>query len=205
MSATELVSTAFAIGLKRVKDLHEKWISISFKLGPIAGAIHMVSLQRVGRLDMLLRVLEDERLEALRQGPNSEPDLSLDFQSALSENWLLSAYEVARAAKKPFKHSGKDTVRLLSLEHRLALVRMPLAKGVMQGMDRKANRNNPPLLLREGDDEPELYQDNGSYIMPHGICEETGSALWCPVDISKGETIAICRRDLSEEMLALFD
>lgn len=205
MSATELISRAFALGIRRDQGLHEKWISISFELGPIAGTIHMVSLQRLGRLDMLLRLLEDERLELLIKRPNSDPDLSLDLQSALSENWLFSAYEIARAAKKPFKDSGKDATRLLSLEHRLALVRMPLAKGVIQGMDRRENRENPPLLFKEGEDEPELYKGNGTYIMPHGICGETGAAVWCPFDISKGETIAICRRDLSDEMLALFD
>jgi hypothetical protein len=37
------------------------------------------------------------------------------------------------------------------------------------------------------------------------FCGETGAALWWPVDITKGETVAICRRNLSDEMLALFD
>jgi hypothetical protein len=205
LSATKLVSTAFAIGLKRDEDLYKKWITISHKLGPVAGTIHTASLQRIGRLDMLLRVLEGERLQLLKAGPSAELDLSLDLQSAMSEHWVFSAYEVTRAAKKPFQAIGKDASRLLSLAHRLGLVRMPLAKGVIQGMDRKPYRENPPTLVRVGDTEPELYQDNGSYIMSQGLCGETGAALWCPLDITKGEEIAICRRDLSDEMLTLFD
>lgn len=205
MNATELLLTAYGIGMARDTELHKRWISISHKLGPVAGTIHTISLQRVGRFDMLLRVLEAERLEMmLKPEPSSEPEWSLDLQSALSENWLFSAYEVARAAKKPFQ-AGKDASRLFALEHRLALVRMPIAKGVIQGMDRKPHSGNPPMLVKAGDDAPELYQDDGSYMMPHGLCGETGAALWCPVDISKGETVTICRRDLSDEMLGLFD
>jgi hypothetical protein len=58
------------------------------------------------------------------------------------------------------------------------------------------------MLVREDDDEPGIaIRDNGSYIMPHGICGETGAALWCPFDISEGETIAT---DATvDEMLAL--
>ncbi|BBI20369.1 hypothetical protein EKJ_12160 [Qipengyuania flava] len=205
MSATDLVLTAFAIGMKRDEGLHRKWISISHKLGPVAGTVHTVSLQRIGRLDMLLRVLEDERLERLKAGQSANLDLSLDLQLALSENWLFSSYEVARAAKKPFQANSNDASRLISLERRLALVRMPLAKGVIQGMDRNPHKQNPPMLASAGDNGPELYRDDGSYMMSHGICAGTGSALWSPVDITKGETIAICRRDLSDEMLALFD
>ena len=66
----------------------------------------------------------------MKAEPSGEPEWSLDLQFALSENWLFSAYEVARAAKKPFQATGEDASRLLALEHRLALVRMPLAKGV---------------------------------------------------------------------------
>lgn len=205
MTATELLLAAYGIGMARDPGLHKRWISISHKLGPFAGTIHAVSLQRAGRLDMLLRVLEVERLEMMKTEPSSGPGWSLDLQFALSENWLFSAYEVARAAKKPLQASGEDASRLLAFEHRLALVRMPLAKGVIQGMDRKPHRGRPPMLVKAGDDTPEHYQDDGSYMTPHALCEETGAALWLPVDIAKGQTVAICRRDLSDEMLALFD
>jgi hypothetical protein len=205
MNATNLLTTVYSGAINRDPELHNKWISISFNLGSIAGKIHTLALQRLGRLDMMLRLLEGERLEIMKSAASHEPDWSLDLQFSLSQSWLFSAYEVARAAKKPFTASHQDASRLFALEHRLALIRMPLAKGVIQGMDRKSHKNNLPVLMRVGDETPEIYADNGSYIMPQGLCGETGAALWCPVDISAGETIAICRRDLSDEMLALFD
>jgi len=205
MSATELISKAFSIGLHAHEEFHKKWISVSYELERVAGAIHAISLQRIGRLDMLLRVLEGERLEFIKAGLSSEPDLSLDLQIALSENWLFSAYEVSRAAKKPLQDSDEDPSKLLKLEHRLSLVRMPLAKGEIQGMNKRENRDNPPMLIKARDEQLECYQNDGSYIMPHGICGATGAALWRPIDITKHETITICRRDLSDEMLTLFD
>ena len=57
MNATDLLSTAYGIGMARDQELHKRWVSISHKLGPVAGTIHTISLQRIGRLDMLLRFL----------------------------------------------------------------------------------------------------------------------------------------------------
>jgi hypothetical protein len=205
MNATNLLLAAYGIAMAQHQELHNKWIAISTKLGSIAGTVHTISLQKIGRLDIMLRRIEDERLDMMRAEPSNEPEWSLDLQCALSENWLISAYEIARAAKKPFKASGKDASRLLQLEHRLAVVRMPIAKGVIQGMDRKAHKDSPPVLVKLGDDTPELYQDDGSYIMPQGLCSETGAVLWYPVDMTVRQTVAICRRDLSDEMLPLFD
>lgn len=204
MNATDLLLAAYGVAIASDEELHKKWISVSYALGAVAGNAHVIALQRNGRLDLMLRLLERERLERMKDDPSKEPIWSLDLQSSLSENWLLSAYEVARAAKKPFKASGKDVSRLLALEHRLALVRMPIAKGVIQGMDRKPHKDNPPMLLKAGDDTPELYQDDGSYMAPCSLCAETGAILWYPVDMTTRETVAVCRRDLSDEMLALF-
>ncbi|MDO9604966.1 hypothetical protein [Hydrogenophaga sp.] len=205
MTATEFLLTAYGMALANDQPLHEKWIALSFALGAVAGDAHLVALQRNGRLDLMLRLLETERLERIKNDSAKEAMLSLDLQVALSENWLLSAYEVARAAKAPFKASGNDASRLLALEHRLALVRMPVAKGVIQGMDRKPYKNNPPLLMKVGDDMPKLYQDDGSYMAPCGLCVATGAVLWYPADITGHKTAPICRRELSDEMLALFD
>lgn len=205
MKATGHLLAAYRMAMASHQELHTKWISISFKLGPIAGTVHTISLQLIGRLDMMLRLLEGERLEMIRGEPSNEPEWSLDLQFALSENWILSAYEVARAAKKPFKASGEDASRLLKLEHRLAVIRMPIAQGVIQGMDKKPHKHSPPKLVKVGDDTPERYSDGGSHIMPQGLCAETGAALWYPVNMIEGQTVAICRRDLSDEMLSLFD
>lgn len=205
MKATDLLSAAYSIAMANEQELYKKWISISFKLAEAAGSVHIIALQRIGRLDMMLRLLESERLESMKAELSNEPEWSLDLQFSLSENWLLSSYEVARAAKEQLKRRGDDMFRLEVLEHRLALVRMPVAKGEIQGMHLKANRENPLVLVKAGDVEGGPYQADGSYMMPRGLCRETGAALWCPVDIALRQTVDICRRDLSDEILALFD
>lgn len=204
MSATDLLAMAYGMAMARDGKIHEKWVSTSIQFSSIAGTVHMITTQRIGRLDMLLRMLENERFERIKAGPTGDVDWSLDIQFALSENWLLSAYEVARAAKEQLKRRGREMPTLLALENRLALIRMPIAKGEIQGMNQKAYKDNPPMLVKLGDTTPEPYQADGSFIMPHGLCEETGAVLWCPVDMKVGRTIAICRRELSNEMLALF-
>lgn len=205
MKATQLLAAAYGIAMANEQEIHKQWISISFKLAETAGIVHTVALQRLGRHDLMLRLLESERIEAMKSEPSSEPEWSLDLQFSLSENWLLSAYEVVRAAKEQLKRCGNDMPKLLALEHRLAIVRMPVAKGEIQGMNLKANRDNPPVLVKAGETEGEPYQSDGSYMMPRGLCVATGAALWLPVDIALGQTVEICRHDLSDEMLALFD
>ena len=205
MKATDLLSAAYGIAMASEQEIHEKWISISFKFAEAAGPVHSIALQRIGRLDMMLRLLESERLEVMKSEPCNEPEWTLDLQFSLSENWLLSSYEVARATKEQLKRRGDEMLKLAALEHRLALVRMPVAKGEIQGMHLKANRENPPVLVKAGNVDGEPYQADGSYMMPRGLCGETGAALWCPVDIALRQTVGICRRDLSDEMLGLFD
>lgn len=205
-SATDLLLVAYGIAMSNDEGLHKRWISVSHKLGSIIGITHLIALQRNGRLDLMLRLLERERLKRMQNTPSSEPVWSLDLQISLSENWLLSAYEVARAAKVYFgSRSGENCSELLKLEHRLALVRMPVAKGEIQGMNKRVNKDNPPVLMRVGGDTPEPYQNNGSYRAPYGLCPETGAVVWYPVDMTTRKTVDICRRDLSDEMLALFD
>lgn len=205
MKATDVLLAIYDDAVHRERELYEKWISISHKIGAIAGEASSIAFQRNGRLDLMLRLLESERLDRMRIGLIEEPIHSLDLQVALSENWIMSAYEVARAAKKPFKTSGENSDRLFALEYRLALVRMPIAKGVIKGMDFSKNATHPPLMIRLGDDVSELYQNDGTYIMPMNLCEETGAIVWLPVDMKTRKMVAICRRDLSNELLAIFD
>ncbi|MBB5704631.1 hypothetical protein FHS76_004555 [Ochrobactrum daejeonense] len=205
MKVTNMLQAIYGHAIQREGERYEKWISISHKLGAIAGGVSVVTLQRNARLDLMLRTLENERLERIANVASEEPIYSLDLQMALSENWVMSAYEVARAAKDPIKISGENSDRLLKLEYRLALVRIPMVKGVIKGMDFSKNKKNPPMMQKVGDDKTELYENDGNYIMPTSLCKETGAVVWMPVDINQRSTIAVCRRDLSDEMLAIFD
>ncbi len=205
MRATDLLETAYSLGMIGEAEIHKKWISVSHKLAAIAGVTHLVALESNNRLDLMLRLVESERLERLKSNSLNEIDWSLDLQISLSECWVLRAYEILRACKQQLKDYGPINPKLLSLQHRLAVVRVPIAKGEIESMDRKANKGYAPMLGRMGETVATPYELDGSYVMPRAICPETGAAMWYPVDMKARQTVAICRRDLSDELLSLFD
>jgi hypothetical protein len=58
---TPLLNAAFFAAMGRWSALHEQWVRISFKIGGLLpGSLFMCSVQDIGRLDMILRTLEDE-------------------------------------------------------------------------------------------------------------------------------------------------
>jgi hypothetical protein len=205
MPASDLLENAFLVALSNQPELHKKWVRLSHRVAGIAGANHLLALQQNYRLDLLLRQLEDERLARMQAPPAHEVDWTLEIQSSLSQAWVLRAYEVIRVTKDRLRKNGRPNEKVTALAHRLAVVRMPIAKGQIEGMLKRANRENPPILVRAGETEAFPYADDGTYNMPSGLCGETGAVMWWPVDVTAGETVAICRRDLSDEFLALFD
>lgn len=165
--------------MSRYEETHKKWVSMSFLLGQIADNAHLVALQRNGRLDLMLRLLESERIERIKNNSPTEPVWSLDMQCSLSENWLLSAYEVMRAPKERLKGGDKDVPKLSELERRLAVVRMPIAKGEIQGMNRRANRDNPPMLIKAGELLPNPIRTMAPISHPSAFARKLGH--WCGI------------------------
>lgn len=186
---------------------HERWIKVVHKLASIAGVSHLGSMSYTSRLDLVLRQLENERLEQIQKPGSGEIDFSLDFMLSLSESWVLRAYEAIRSADEQERLRDRPNKKIKSFRRKIGLVRIPLAKGQIQDAHlRKYKAKGDPLLLyREGDAEPKPYENDGSYIIPSGLCPETGAAMWWPVDIEARSVVGICRRELSDEFLALFD
>ena len=205
MPASDLLENAFLLALSNQPELHKRWVRLSYSLAGIAGANHLSALQQNCRLDLLLRQLERERLARMKAPPANEVDWTLEIQSSLSQAWVLRAYEVIRVTKDRLRKNGRPNEKVTALAHRLAVVRIPLGKGEIEKMDRKPYREEPLMLIRAGETEAFPYADDGTYNMPSGLCGETGAVMWWPVDVTAGETVAICRRDLSDEFLALFD
>lgn len=205
MPASDLLENAFLLALANQPELHKKWVRLSHRVAGIAGVNHLSALQQNYRLDLLLRQLEGERLARMQAPPANEVEWTPEIQSSLSQAWVLRAYEVIRVTKDRLRKDGRPNEKVTALAHRLALVRMPIAKGEIAGMTKKANKENPPMLIRAGETEAFPYADDGTYNMLSALCGHTGAALWGPVDVTAGATVAICRRDLSDEFLALFD
>jgi hypothetical protein len=202
--ATDLIHSAYILGMKEHAEIHEQWVATSFKIAEIAGNAHLMATQQIGRLDLMLRQIERERLEIMKCNSSSDVDITLELQMSLSTSWVLRTYEIVRAGKEQLERLGTANLKLKAIERRLAIARMPIAKGEIRGMKILANKRNPPMLVKVGDPAPMPYEADGSYIVPCSLCTATGSVVWHPVDIDSRQAVAICRRDLSGELLGIF-
>jgi hypothetical protein len=154
-------------------------------------------------MDLLLRVLEQEALERTSASSSNEFDISDDIMITMAQAWVLQSYEVIRAANSQSWRRGETFEKLKTLKHRLGLVRIAIAKAEIQ--DQKASSPEVILDVVDGDRDPKPYMNDGSYIVPRGVCGVTGAVVWWPVDITRMTTVEISRRDLSDELLSLFD
>ncbi|MBY3257093.1 hypothetical protein HFO09_23345 [Rhizobium laguerreae] len=204
MRATEHLQLAFDIGMAGHPELQRRWIDVMYKVASRWGRAHMVSLTSTNRIDLLLRQLEREQLEGMQNGSSDAAANSVDVVVALAETWVLRTYEVIRAAAEQATRRGETNEKLATLKYRLGLVRMPIAKAEIKDV-----RAKEPVLdvfgLAGGERDPRPYKNDGSYIIPRGICGTTGSVMWWPIDIKQMTTVEIRRRELSDEFLSLFD
>jgi len=82
------------------------------------------SIQKAGRLDFVLRCMEDERL-LYAKAPECEGLMELGHQIMFSEFWVGSVYETLRIVEREGA-VATDAVRALTEDFRL--VRVPLEK-----------------------------------------------------------------------------
>src|SRR3546814_10049837 len=63
MRVTDLVTSAYMMCLGGKRELHQAWITQSFKLAEITGVAHLAAIQANNQLDLIIRQLEEERSE----------------------------------------------------------------------------------------------------------------------------------------------
>lgn len=203
MNATEHLSEALALGLINHTDVHERWIDLMHRMTRW-GVASLIAAASNSRLDLLLRQLEAETRDFINH-PNGqrEPEFAFDFMLGLTENWVLRSYEIIRAAYEQSKIMGEPHDKLRALRDRFALVRMPIAKAEITA----AGRHKQEIILATVEDggDPRAYANDGSYVIPRGVCTETGAVMWWPVDLKTSTTVEICRRELSDEFLSVLD
>ncbi|MGW9230600.1 hypothetical protein ACWGPT_06950 [Pseudorhizobium sp. NPDC055634] len=204
MRATEHLQIAFYKGMAEHPDLHRRWINLMHRVGSRWGVAHTLALASTSRIDLLLRLLEREQLEQIQSQAVSDADgMSGDILVAMAETWVLRCYEVIRASAQQSRARGETNLKLNALKHRFGLVRMAIAKAEIQAV-----RSGSPEIILDvvgGERDPRPYANDGSYIVPRGMCGATGAVVWWPVDVKRMETVEICRRDLSDEFLSLLD
>lgn len=208
MVVSNTVAHALVEALTKYKDLQPRWISVLGKLLGGHGAIGLLRYQSDYRIDLLLRAMEDERPTLAE--PTDEPAITLALlagavQGALTRYWIFSAYEALRMAKN--LAAGKADPKLRALYERFRIIRIPLAKlqiandaglktGIMLG------------TIGPGADTPPEEYSAKAKVEYHPVVllnRETGSIGWMVIDGTTGIQETIFRRELSDQLLALFD
>lgn len=203
LSVSELILSGYRLAEMKQEAVARSWITGSHRLGgALPGSPLVSSLQRVGRLDAVLRCMEDEFANGTL-GEDVRPWVAEPLVS-LSETWVGQVYEIVRLTRERKLIADCDLLEVLA--HDLRLLRVPMEKYEIAA-DRKLMA--PLSMLRypamEGD---AVYSYNKgdslrAHIMPSGISQR-GSVQWSAIDISAELSERwIERRDLSDRVLQL--
>lgn len=205
MNVSQLIAEAIGLAFSRHVRLHKQWVGVGNTIGPLLpDSSLVVSAQRLGRLDIMLRCMEDEYNAP--SGVVTEAEmLALDYQGMLSEFWVVSAYEITRLLID--RKIAPDSVAFRDLAHDLRLLRIPLEKHEIA----KGSKLSEPLRMQKmplaGDEtDVAVYSKSDTlraYLMPFRISER-GSVMWNTIDPEPLTSHWIERRALSEQMLALW-
>ena len=201
----QLLATTFAVALSQHPELHQKWIDISFRIGSLLpNSLLMMSIQDIGKIDMLLRSVEKEFTPG--QKDKSEITmLAFHCQKMFSGFWIGSMYEIFRLLAD--REIVPDSPEFQKLAHELRLLRIPIEKHEIAA-DRKLNE---PLVMQkqpaknDGSDQF-IYDKNDkrrAHIMSSGVSHR-GSCMWQVTDVSSLQSFWLERLDLSDRIIALW-
>jgi len=206
VALSPLLTSAAMEALRRYADLRAKWRDVYtglVRLSQTGGGL--MRYQPDHLIDLIVRSMEDELAARHRAAPEGDGRVHLEdtLQYVLTRYWVLGTHDVLRiAARSP---AGKVHPKLPSLYERFRLVRVPLAKLKIAGDD--ALKDGRVMLVHEEDEaKPEAYRarSNDEYHPPTPI-DERGSIGWHLFDVKTMLPVTIYRRQLSDELLALFD
>jgi hypothetical protein len=201
VAVRRLVDMAFASSSTRQSQVVGKWIGLSHWLGgKLPDSLLVVSIQRAGRFDTLLRCMEDEAASTMASGT----DLGFcESEAMLSEAWVGAIYEILRLARE--RNLLPKTADVDRIAHHLSLLRMTIEKHEIAA-ERKLEE---PLAFeaipkKEGDT-PTYYDKRDpkrAHRMPMGFSRR-GSIQWHALDVTTLQAIWLERRELSDRILAV--
>ena len=206
VALSPLLTSAAMEALRRYADLRPKWRDVYtglVRLSQTGGGL--VRYQPDHLIDLIVRSMEDELAARHRAAPEGgRVHLEDTLQYVLTRYWVLGTHDAVRIAARSL--AGKVHPKLTSLYDRFRLVRVPLAKLKIARDD--ASKDGRVILVHAEEDEakPEAYRarSNHEYHPPTPI-DERGSIGWHLFDIKTMLPVTIYRRQLSDELLALFD
>ena len=201
LSVSELILSGYQLAAKQQEAVTQSWVTGSHRLGgALPGSLLSVSIQRTGRLDAVLRCMEDEYTSvALRE--EIRPWVAEPLAS-LSEMWIGQVYEIVRLARERKLIADSDFFEALA--HDFRLLRVPMEKHeIAQDRSLMASVPMSRTPAREGDVDYRYDKKDPlrAHVMPTGISQR-GSMQWLAIDISAALSQRwIERRDLSDRVL----
>ncbi len=203
MQVAQALLSAFALGWQQHPEIAYRWRDASVRAMRLTGCTSLVmAIQDMGWLDAMLRSIEDEFAAATRSEPE-EIDLSVNFFRYMSELWVSAAYGACRVLK-----NAGQVDDICKVERRLKLVRVPLFKYEIA----EDRRLDAPLTLmatppNHDSSDVSLYdpKDPHRSIIQARAMAQDGSMSWNVVDVKERESLWVCRRELSDELLAVLE
>ncbi|MGG5823947.1 hypothetical protein [Falsiroseomonas sp. HW251] len=171
----------------------------------LPNATFMEAVQKAGRIDIVVRTMEDERRDAgIGQAMQGDP-MAFGLHADLSGIWVALAYEVVRVLRQRKLMPPSQSAR--ALMDALEAVRVPLMKHEIQ---REKGLKAPLSMARVGlggDATSDVYtydpkDDQRAHIMPSGVTPR-GSLSWLTLDHRSGNQQWMERRYLSDLMLSV--
>lgn len=199
---SRLLSSAFGLARAQNAGLSSEWKQISLRVGlGLPQSLLVVSIQRVGALDTLLRSIEAEVASAL---PDSEEDMDfVDLQQNLSELWVGSVYEILRVLNE--RDLASPLNGFSGIFREFTLLRIAIEKYELKN-DTKIK--TPVRLDRASSSEESVFVEYLSgdpmraIIMSGGISAR-GSVMWQAVDWQNASNVWIERQALSDRLIKM--
>ena len=193
--------------LNRYADLRPRWRAVYTGLLRISQTHGGVMRYQPDHLiDLIVRAMEDELAARHQLAPAGYEHVHLEdtLQFVLTRYWVLGTHDALRIAVR--SPAGKVHPNLQSVYERFRLVRVPLAKLKVAGDD--ALTDGRVLLVPAGEEDakPEIYRArSGDEYHPPTPINERGSIGWNLFEVKTMLPVTIYRRQLSDELLAVFD
>lgn len=202
-SVSELILSSYQLAAQQQASITQAWIQGSHRLGgALSNSGLHIAIQRVGRLDAVLRCMEEELVgeglsDAIRPWI-AEP------LGALSEIWVGQVYEIIRLSKE--RKLVPDSSFLTTLAHDFRLLRITIEKHEI-AQDRSLSEPIGMFRVPAKEDDVDYMYDKKdpqrSHIMPTEISAR-GSLQWLALDVSNFPSQRwIERRELSDRVLQL--
>lgn len=201
MTVSDLIKASFRQASERHFALHEAWIRISYRIGGLLPkSALLLSVQRYGELDLVLRCMEEELAPKLRNNPGL--DSHYQYQLLFSEIWVGGIYEILRLLNERKLALDNDEYRALFRDFELLRITIEKHDNANQG------KLTAPLQMTTYD-QTKVYtftkdDPQRSHIMPMVITAK-GSVVWQAIDVRANTDRWIERRSLSDRMIALWE